>query len=358
MKLTLLRKGLLLVSIPLCFEITIFGVLLHMQDQIEREAQRVNRNKQITDLVNGIVHDLVKATDSFDYKPANSDSLSYSYVPSIFTQTASIKEQMVSARKRVRQIQELAKDDPALLKRVNDSTQGLVQGKMDLVELGHRVQQVSGDDVERILKIYRKKLNEDLHDCLRHGLLELGEYTAIETQDLASATLRDRIRLVLKIALAFSVLFALFCAGIFSKHLVGRLSLVAENADKLAKGEPLLEPIGGTDEVAELDKHLHYAAKLIDEAKRMRQEVTAMITHDLKTPLQSVRSYLEMLEVGLFGQLNEKGEKLLATTQSASMHMVGLIDSVLQLEKVKTGKIELNLSLVELAPLIQKVSIR
>ena len=55
MKLTLLHKGLLLVSIPLCFEITIFGALFNLQKQAEVEAQKVARNKKINDAVNHIM---------------------------------------------------------------------------------------------------------------------------------------------------------------------------------------------------------------------------------------------------------------------------------------------------------------
>ncbi|HEY9678720.1 MAG TPA: HAMP domain-containing sensor histidine kinase [Drouetiella sp.] len=348
MKLTLLHKGLLLVSIPLCFEITIFGILLHMQDQIETEAVRVNKNKQISDNVSGIVHQLVKVSDSFDIRMAHDTDSTFKHV-------LMIKEELRSCAEKLRYIRELAKDDPVLAAKVDRCFQGIVKGKADLIELGRKVQEFNGaDDQQKVVTDYRHRLSADIHESLGMGLLELGEYTSRETEDLASSRLRERIRLILKIALGVSVAFALFCAALFSKQLVGRLQLVAANADRLAKGEALLEPIGGTDEVAELDEHLHYAAKLIEEAKRLRQEVTAMITHDLKTPLQSVRSYLEMLETGLFGELNERGKKLLATTESASEHMSELIDSVLQLEKARTGKIPLNESLVELAPLLEK----
>ncbi|HEY9714211.1 MAG TPA: HAMP domain-containing sensor histidine kinase, partial [Chroococcales cyanobacterium] len=114
----------------------------------------------------------------------------------------------------------------------------------------------------------------------------------------------------------------------------------------------LLPPLGGTDEVAELDRTFHSAAVLIEGAKRMRQEVTAMISHDLKSPLQSIRSYLEMLETGILGELNEKGERLLVNSQRASDHMSNLIDSVLQLEKLRSGSIRLKQEKVVLSSLL------
>ncbi|MBI2812379.1 MAG: HAMP domain-containing histidine kinase [Candidatus Melainabacteria bacterium] len=351
MKLTLLHKGLLLVSVPLCFEISIFGVLLHMQDQIEHEAQRVSRNKKITDEINGVVHDVLKITNSFEFDPLTQTP---GESPTIFGRTIAIKQSINSTLMRFKDIKELAKDDPALYQKVETCARGMRQAKSDLMEMGRAAGAAPDDKVEGVFKSYRKKLNLDLHDSLSQGLLELGEMSALDTNEVTSPKIRESIRMLLKVALAFSVLFALFGAAMFSKHLASRLSLVGENADFLAKGEPLLPPIGGTDEVAELDSHLHSAADLIEAAKKMRQEVTAMITHDLKAPLQSVRSYLEMLDAGLLGELNPQGQKLLKSTEKASDHMVGLIDSVMQLEKLRTGKIVLKESLVEIAPILLK----
>lgn len=347
MKLTLLHKGLLLVSVPLCFEISIFGVLLHMQDQIEHEAQRITRNKKITDEINSLVHDVLKVTDSFEFTQENDQQ-------TIFGRTKAIKHDVATMLSRLNAIKELAKDEPELYQKVAVCAQSLQQAKDDLLNMGRDAGNAPEDKMEQVFRWYRKKINGDLHVSLKNGLLELGQMPGLESNEVTSPKIRENIRLLLKLALAFSVMFALFGAAMFSKHLAVRLSLVGENADHLAKGEPLLPPIGGSDEVAELDSHLHYAADLIEAAKRLRQEVTAMITHDLKAPLQSVRSYLEMLDAGLLGELNDQGARLLKTTEKASEHMVGLIDSVMQLEKLRTGKIVLKESLVEIVPILQK----
>jgi signal transduction histidine kinase len=351
MKLTLLHKGLLLVSIPLCFEITIFGVLLHMQDQLEHEAERIALKKQISEGINGLVHNVIGIVDTFE---VGSGSHIPDSQPTIFARIIEIRRDISGTLERFRKIRVLAQEDPVVLEKLNKCGNGMLLAKNDLIELAHKLNNARAENISPMLLAYRKKLSKDLHESLANGLLELSETTTRDTEEVTSPKLRENMRILLKFALAFSVLFALLGAALFSKQMAARLALVGENADKLAKGEPLLEPIGGTDEVAELDNHLHYAANLLDEAKRMRQEVTAMITHDLKTPLQSVRSYLEMLDAGLLGELNGQGKRLLATTESASQHMVGLIDSVLQLEKMRTGNIQLQISLVEIAPLLEK----
>jgi PAS domain S-box-containing protein len=90
------------------------------------------------------------------------------------------------------------------------------------------------------------------------------------------------------------------------------------------------------------------------ELERIRREVTAMITHDLKSPLQSVRSFFEMLGLGRFGEINEKGSKLLRMAEEQIMRMSDLIQSVLQLEQLRSGRSALETATVDLKDLMNE----
>ena len=350
MKLTILTKGWILVGIPLCFEVTIFGCLIHLQDDVERDAQRISRNKRLNDGVNAIVHDCIAITDA---------TQNYSTIPGFDAARTSramvvIKARMQDISDRYEQLKELAKDDPKIFTQVQNCGMAFDRTKHDLLALRDNMQHASFDDVPLILNHGRKKLDADIHACLRAGVLELGEESLKGTDDVESRRLREKTRLLLYCALGFSILFAGIVATSFSRDLARRLSRLSANANKLAKGEPLLAPIGGTDEVAELDRNFHYAADLIEAAKRMRQEVVAMITHDLKTPLQSIRSYFEMLNAGMLGELNDRGTRLLDISQKSSEHMVQLIDSVLELEKLRTGNVSLQSQQIDLSQLLDR----
>jgi PAS domain S-box-containing protein len=78
------------------------------------------------------------------------------------------------------------------------------------------------------------------------------------------------------------------------------------------------------------------------QAERMRQEVLGMVSHDLKNPLSTVRSFLEMLEGGLFGKLDERGEKLLKLADNSSARMLRLIQDLLDIQKMESGMLELH----------------
>ncbi len=315
-----------------------FAILINLQDQVEEEAQRINRHKRFNDDGNRIIRDGISiglAVDEY----------------SLYTCLSSgrLDGLIADMRRNFHDAQQLS-DSQSIIVNVQSCERDVTLIADELAAAKQSIQNGTfkpndGNIVTK--KIYHRLMKQ----ASRVAWLQLGQQN-LRTDD-PSNRLREQIQAFLKWALCLSLLFPIG-AAVYSKHLVGRLSRLSDNASSLAKGEPLLSPIGGSDEVAELDRNFHHAAELIEAAKRMRQEVTAMITHDLKTPLQSVRSFLEMVQNGFFGELNEAGTRLLSTTEKACKRMVNLIDSVLQLEKLRTHNVRLQTTAIELAPLLDK----
>ncbi|MBP6746631.1 PAS domain S-box protein [bacterium] len=77
-------------------------------------------------------------------------------------------------------------------------------------------------------------------------------------------------------------------------------------------------------------------------AERLKQEVVAMVTHDLRTPLTTVQNYLQFLGDGIYGDVSEKATKYLPGALRSSERMMRLIGDLLDIEKVKSGMMELN----------------
>jgi PAS domain S-box-containing protein len=90
------------------------------------------------------------------------------------------------------------------------------------------------------------------------------------------------------------------------------------------------------------------------DAERMKQEVIAMVTHDLKTPLTTIRHVLELLEDGKGGALNSTGLQLLDRADSASLAMLTLISDLLELEKIEAGMLSLSKSDVDLQAVFEE----
>ncbi len=343
-KLTLLHKGLLLVSIPLCFEIGVFSYLISAQDHLEFEAQRINRNKKINDQVNLILQNTILIIESVRAKGNRSAG---AFLPK------QVFGYITDAKKRFAELEQLAQDAPDMLVRIKQGETEMHHTITEMFSLKSKLLAANADEFPKIIHGARTSVEHHIQALTQCGLFEWASQNSVNSQ-LLSKQISEQIRLVLKCALVLSVLIGVVSSYILSKRLVGRLARLSENARRLGQDKPLLPVQGGGDEIAELDRNFHQAADLLTSAKRTRQEVTAMITHDLRTPLQTVLSYLEMLEQGVFGQLNESGNRLLSIVQKASNHMTGLIENVLQLEKLRSGAVRLETSRTELAPFLSK----
>ena len=81
------------------------------------------------------------------------------------------------------------------------------------------------------------------------------------------------------------------------------------------------------------------------------------MSHELRTPLAAMLGYGELLQDGAFGELPEKAIRIVERVQANGKHLLGLINSVLDISKIEAGQFRLNLSDYSLPTLIETVRI-
>lgn len=91
--------------------------------------------------------------------------------------------------------------------------------------------------------------------------------------------------------------------------------------------------------------------KALDETK---DDFMSMASHQLRTPLTSIKGYISMLMDGDMGELKPMQRKALEEAYNSSQRMVYLIGDFLNLSRLKTGKFEIEISDVSLPRLIQE----
>ncbi len=82
----------------------------------------------------------------------------------------------------------------------------------------------------------------------------------------------------------------------------------------------------------------------LEEVSRSKSEFLANMSHELRTPLNSVIGFSEVLQDQIFGSLNEKQEEYIKNILTSGRHLLSLINDILDLSKVESGKMELELS--------------
>lgn len=96
-------------------------------------------------------------------------------------------------------------------------------------------------------------------------------------------------------------------------------------------------------------------------AEELRQEVVAMVTHDLRTPLMTVQTFLDMLSQGFYDNNptttngESKSQKHLAGAKRSCNRMMLLIRDLIDIEKIKSGMMTINPSQISAKDMFDNV---
>jgi PAS domain S-box-containing protein len=123
-----------------------------------------------------------------------------------------------------------------------------------------------------------------------------------------------------------------------------------------ADGEPV-EIIGAWTDVTErreAEEALLQAKNAAESASRSKSEFLSSMSHELRTPLNSVIGFTNVLRKNKQGTLREQDLAYLERIHANGLHLLGLINDILDLSKIEAGKMELELAPVALGTLIQE----
>ena len=87
---------------------------------------------------------------------------------------------------------------------------------------------------------------------------------------------------------------------------------------------------------------------------RLKDEFISTVSHELRTPLTSIRGALGLLTSGILGDVNEKAANLLRIALTNSDRLVRLINDILDLERIQSGREPLAFRTVQLADIVKQ----
>lgn len=161
--------------------------------------------------------------------------------------------------------------------------------------------------------------------------------------------------------LTVNMVLSLLLAISFNMNTTRRLLTLSENARRFGSGDPLLPPIEGDDEIRNVDDAFHNMAAALKKSEaekraleKMKQEIIAVISHELRTPLTSMRAFLTLLASNSFGVLSEDGQGYVQRMDQESVRLMRLINNFLDMERVDAGKLALRIAATSSKTVIER----
>ncbi|MFP4321791.1 MAG: GAF domain-containing protein, partial [Anaerolineales bacterium] len=99
---------------------------------------------------------------------------------------------------------------------------------------------------------------------------------------------------------------------------------------------------------ADLFQALEDRARELAEANRLKSQFLANISHELRTPMNSILGFSETLLGGIYGDLNEKQRSRIERINNNGRDLLSLIDDLLDISKIDAGRMEIKLESVDL----------
>ncbi len=115
--------------------------------------------------------------------------------------------------------------------------------------------------------------------------------------------------------------------------------------------EILVTPFGGPNSGRLLGMIMDVTER--HEIERFKNEFLGVVSHELRNPLTAIRGSLKMLMVGALGQQTEQAQKAITIAERSATRLIGLVNDLLDAEKLEAGKLDMQFELRPLYPILE-----
>ncbi len=109
------------------------------------------------------------------------------------------------------------------------------------------------------------------------------------------------------------------------------------------------------EQVERATRELKGANEQLKELDKLKDEFLSIASHDLRTPMTAIKSYLWMALNGRGGEINEKVKHYLEISYSSSERMIALINDLLNVSRIEAGRVQMNFEEAAVRPIVDQV---
>jgi signal transduction histidine kinase len=163
-----------------------------------------------------------------------------------------------------------------------------------------------------------------------------GVVNAQRISSQAAATTLAALVICLLIAIGFGIWNA---ARITTPILQLRQTMARVAEGDFAVPERL--PINRPDEVGDLSRSFSWMTQQLRKLDQMKAEFISIATHELKTPINVISGYTELMEEGIYGNPTPKQRESLETIREQTRILTNLVNQLLDISRLEAGGLQL-----------------
>jgi len=179
--------------------------------------------------------------------------------------------------------------------------------------------------------------------------------TAVVAAQAEAARLEERTWGWVLTALGAAVVLGLAGAAWIANRLTRSLRTLSAATRQVGEGafnEQLA--VRGRDEIAGVAEAFNAMTARLRRVDEMKEEFFATISHELRSPLTSVREAANLLGDGVPGPLNAKQQRLVSIVSSSSDRLLRLVNQILELSRLRAGMQPIQRERVELERVVDR----
>ncbi len=162
-------------------------------------------------------------------------------------------------------------------------------------------------------------------------------------------------RRVAVISFLITALFAVLLSYLITRSITKPLVMLVKKTREVPTGIFTCDLDNSSPpEIRELAEAFRLMCDRLKEVDRIKTDFFAMISHELKTPLTTIKEGTNLLLEGVGGSITEKQGRLLTIIATESKRLTGLVNSILDLSKMESGMMMYTFQPGRIAPLIDQ----
>ncbi|MBA7484337.1 Adaptive-response sensory-kinase SasA [subsurface metagenome] len=187
------------------------------------------------------------------------------------------------------------------------------------------------------------------------GIARIG-FSQDSLHKIVEETLRETRKRIFGVAIV--VLIIGFIGAIILAQMMTRpIKQMAKGAQLIGQGKlDTTIVVKSKDELGSLARDLNKMSSQLKEIDQMKSDFLASVTHELRSPLTSLRMYIDLFLKGATGELTEKAKKFLTIMNGSNKRLSRFIDDLLDMAKIERGKMEVKKEPLEILPIVSEIA--